>query len=273
VSKWERGDTMPDIMLLPALANLYKVSIDALIGMDRINSRQTKSNIFNTGHSHLRIGDFNAAIDVYSEALKIFPNDEDVMADFAMSLALDGETSNLARAVELCERILSNNQGEKVHHTTRAALCFIYMKTGDKEKAITTARNLPHTRESRETVLAHLNKEPSLEDINTYLKFIAIGEADEQDVIEIDFGINMVAVCTEFDLLGKIKTLRDEISNQLTDEGYKKLPQIRIRDKVDMEPNRLRVRHYADYLLDKEYTDLNAAADDIIKTLRNLARA
>jgi len=28
VSKWERGDTYPDITLLPSLANLYNTSID-----------------------------------------------------------------------------------------------------------------------------------------------------------------------------------------------------------------------------------------------------
>jgi hypothetical protein len=33
------------------------------------------------------------------------------------------------------------------------------------------------------------------------LKFIAIGESDEQNVIEIDFGIEMVPVYTEHDLL------------------------------------------------------------------------
>ena len=32
VSKWERGDTMPDITLLPAIANLYKVTIDSYDG-------------------------------------------------------------------------------------------------------------------------------------------------------------------------------------------------------------------------------------------------
>lgn len=40
VSKWERGDTFPDITLLPALANLYKTSVDAIIGMDKINDIQ-----------------------------------------------------------------------------------------------------------------------------------------------------------------------------------------------------------------------------------------
>jgi transcriptional regulator with XRE-family HTH domain len=41
VSKWERGDTYPDITLLPALANYYETSVDALIGMNRINDAQT----------------------------------------------------------------------------------------------------------------------------------------------------------------------------------------------------------------------------------------
>ena len=38
VSKWERGESYPDIELLPALANFYETSVDALIGMDRVRS-------------------------------------------------------------------------------------------------------------------------------------------------------------------------------------------------------------------------------------------
>jgi transcriptional regulator with XRE-family HTH domain len=37
VSKWERSDTYPDITLLPSLANLFQTSVDALLGMDKIN--------------------------------------------------------------------------------------------------------------------------------------------------------------------------------------------------------------------------------------------
>ena len=52
VSKWERGDTLPDITLLPALANLYKVTVDALIGMDKINDQQTRNAVFTAAHNH-----------------------------------------------------------------------------------------------------------------------------------------------------------------------------------------------------------------------------
>lgn len=183
VSKWERGDTFPDITLLPALANLYKTSVDAIIGMDKINGIQTKATVFTEGHKYIREGDINAAIEVYSEALKIFPNDKGIMSDLAMTLALDGDGEKLSQAIVLCERVLSDSQGDKVHHTTRAALCFIYLKVGEKEKAVTAAQELPHIRESREAVLAQFEKKPTIDDIDTYLRFIAIGENDEQDII------------------------------------------------------------------------------------------
>jgi len=272
VSKWERGDTLPDITLLPALSNLYEITVDALIGMDKINDLQTKNAMFASAHSYLRDNDINAAIDVYTEALKTFPNDGGVMSDLAISLALGDDPEELAKAITLCERVLSSGQGEKVHHTTRAALCFMYMKAGEKDNAITAASKLPHIRESRENVLVQLDKTPTTDEINSYLKFIAIGEIDEQDVIEIDFGVNMVAVCTEYDLLGKIKALRKELDAPETNEGFYKLPIIRIRDKSELDPNRLRVRHYADYLLDKEYTDIDKAAQEIVEILRSMAK-
>jgi transcriptional regulator with XRE-family HTH domain len=272
VSKWERGDTLPDITLLPALANLYKVSVDKLLGMDKINEQQVKDSIFFKGHDHLRDNDFTAAIENYSDALKVYPNDEGIMSDLAMAFALKGGKDNLSQAITLCERVLSNGQSDKVHHTTRAALCYIYYKVGEKDRAVTVARKLPHLRESREVLLDQFKKEPAADDIDTYLKFVAIGELDEQDIIEIDFGIDMVPVCTEYDLVGRIESLRNENDAPMCNEGFRKLPQIRIRDKIDMEPKRLRVRYYADYLIDKEYEDKSEAADEIIKVLRKMAQ-
>ena len=38
ISKWERGDGYPDITMLPALANYFCITVDELIGMDKINA-------------------------------------------------------------------------------------------------------------------------------------------------------------------------------------------------------------------------------------------
>jgi len=272
VSKWERGDTYPDITLLPSIANLFGVSLDYLVGMDKINDNLTKEGVYSSGHDYLRTGDIDSAIDEYTTALKTFPNDEGLMSDLAMSLALTNDPDKLTKAVGLCERILSGKINEKVHHTTRAALCFIYLKIGDKDKAMETASRLPHLRECRESIITQLEKEVKIDEIDSNIKFIAIGDDDEQDAVEIDFGENMIPLCTEHELLEKIKILRDETGATACREGLNRLPHIRIRDKTDLPPDRLRFRYYSEYLIDDDYTDFEKAVDDVISALRGVIK-
>jgi transcriptional regulator with XRE-family HTH domain len=270
VSKWERGDTFPDITLLPALANLYKTSVDALIGMDKINGIHAKNSVFAKAHQLMRDEAYKSAAAVYADALKVFPNDEGLMSDLAMALALDSETEKLGQAISLCERVLSGNQREKVHHTTRAALSFIYLKSGERDKAIAVAKNLPHVRESRETILAEFDKEPSISEIDAYLKFIVLGEDAEQDVIAIDFGVDMISVADI--LLEKTGMLREEIKAPHTNEGHRRLPVVRIMDNAELSPKQVRVRYYADYMLDKAFSDHNAATGEVMAILRKIAQ-
>ena len=82
ISKWERGDSYQDISLLPALSNLFDTSIDGLIGMDRINDDNAKAKIFEEGHGHLRAGDNESAEKVFRQALKNYPSDRGMMAEF-----------------------------------------------------------------------------------------------------------------------------------------------------------------------------------------------
>ena len=40
VSKWERGDGLPDIMLLPHIASFYDTTVDFLLGCDSIRKQE-----------------------------------------------------------------------------------------------------------------------------------------------------------------------------------------------------------------------------------------
>ena len=268
VSKWERGDTFPDITLLPALANLYNVTIDFIVGMEKINETNAKDAIFKSGHEHLRNGDRISAEKVFADALKIYPADESFMSELALVLALESDSSKLAQAANLCERVLAGSPTEKVRSTTRCAICFIYFKMGEKDKAVTAAKHLPHIRESRENVLAEFNN-ASAEDIDAYIRFIALGECDADSKIIIDFGINIIPICHS--IPGKIKALRQELGLNENATDLQKLPHIRIRDNINLPPNRVRIRHYADLILDKDFYDPLDVSDEIIKILKAIA--
>jgi len=88
-------------------------------------------------------------------------------------LALQGKSEE---AIELMERGLLLSVNEKQKSTTRAALCFLYLKCGKTEKATSLASTLPHTRESREVIQPLILKGIPEDEINKNTKYILLGD-------------------------------------------------------------------------------------------------
>ena len=172
VSKWERGESYPDITFLPALANIFETSIDVLVGMDVIRAEETRYNIHKTASSYQLAGDYCAAEKIYRDALLIYPNKPGMILGLAGVLALQG---NSEEAVELIERGLPLSINEKQKATARAVLCFLYLKCGKVKKANDLAETLPHTRESREVIQPLIAKGLDQDEINKSIKNILIG--------------------------------------------------------------------------------------------------
>ena len=171
VSKWERGESYPDITFLPALANIFETSIDTLIGMDRIRSEETRYNIHKTANKFQRIGDYDSAEKIYRDALLTYPNKPGMILGLAGVLALKGDTGE---AIELIELGLPLSDNEKQKATTRAILCFLYLKHGNAEKAATIAATLPHMRESREKIHPVITKGLDNAEIDMNIKTILL---------------------------------------------------------------------------------------------------
>ncbi|MCL2247940.1 MAG: helix-turn-helix domain-containing protein [Oscillospiraceae bacterium] len=270
VSKWERGDTFPDITLLPSLANLFNVSVDSLIGMEKINDDRAVAKAFHDGQRLLRDGDSAGAADAFSQALKVFPNNDGLMLELALVLTIDGGAEKLTKAEFLCERILTGNSSEVISSTARAVLCYVYLKSGDKQKAVNTAQSLPHIVVCRGTVLDEIEAEPSPEHINRLLSLIMRRENPEFDVLVIDFGIDMVPMAQQGALLDKINEVRASAGKDKA--GLDRLPPVRVRDNEELAPRQVRVRYYSDFLIDAEFDDYNAAVSEVLDVLRGVVR-
>lgn len=135
VSKWERGDCFPDIIMLPSLANFFEVTIDELMGMNEIRNKQYLNDIYKLAHEYENDGKYQESTDVLRKAIKTFPNNYSLLSELALSLSFqsldaDKENANVKEAIELCECVLANCTNEKVRSTTRANLCFLYNSIG-----------------------------------------------------------------------------------------------------------------------------------------------
>lgn len=110
VSKWETGESYPDITFLPALANMFETSVDLLIGMDTIRAEETRYRIHQTANQLQRLGDYQAAEKVYRDALLIYPNKPGMMLGLAGVLSLLGKYEE---AIDWVERGLPLSSNEK----------------------------------------------------------------------------------------------------------------------------------------------------------------
>ncbi|MBO5110693.1 MAG: helix-turn-helix transcriptional regulator [Clostridia bacterium] len=173
VSRWERGECCPDILFLPALANLFEISVDMLIGMDVIRADETYYTIHQKANAAQHRGDYAAAAALYREALLVYPNRPDMMLGLAGALALGGK---YADAIRWAEKGLVRSENEKQNATMRAALCFLYLRSGQLDKAHRAASRLPHARESREEILPLIAECRTPDLIDADLHRILLGE-------------------------------------------------------------------------------------------------
>lgn len=177
VSKWERGESYPDITLLPALANVLETSIDLLIGMDMIRAKETRWRIHEKANELQRRGEYAEAEQVYRRALLIYPNKPGMMLGLAGVLALQGKTEE---SIDWMERGLPLSQNEKQKATMRAVLCFLYLKSGQERRATALAAELPHHRESREVIQPLITRRIGENDINENIRTILLGLPQEE---------------------------------------------------------------------------------------------
>ncbi len=137
VSKWETEASLPDITLLPKIAEFLEVSIDVLmdfeIHTDDIDELRRWDN------RYLKTKDYNAGIPVYEKAILRYPNDGDLhlgLGDLLSAKASENQCRDTGlRAVEHLEkaRKLGCRMNER---DLKQLISFTYGCIGEYEKAL-----------------------------------------------------------------------------------------------------------------------------------------
>ncbi len=74
VSKWERGETYPDITTLPIISRFFNVSIDDLLGVNKAREEE-KINEYIKLYDEMKLKDLTLTYNKFQNAVREFPND------------------------------------------------------------------------------------------------------------------------------------------------------------------------------------------------------
>lgn len=135
VSKWERGESLPDISLLPKIAAFYNVSVDELLGVGEIRKQEKIHEYCVKGVELLRSGKTDECIAMWREAYAEFPHDMEVNVELMFALYHKRDEKCHDEALALGEKILRDSTDERQRGTTIQLLCRIYYEKGNEEKA------------------------------------------------------------------------------------------------------------------------------------------
>ena len=160
VSRWENGVCYPDMELLPALAQYFKLSVDELLGVGDLEKSRQYDEINATWARNNAVGKNAENASLMRKALKNFPNDPLLLVQLSTSLeklagSEEERQRNLRESIAIQEQILRFGEDSEVRAATMYNICFSYWKNGDHGKAIAQAKKLPNLYKSRENALIY----------------------------------------------------------------------------------------------------------------------
>lgn len=142
VSKWERGESIPDVALLPRIAAYYNVSVDDLLGVGEIRKQEKIAEYIEKNSKLRNKGLSKESLALMREAQSEFPNDIEVIYHlmYALFRFIYDDDIIADEVISLGERILRESTDNSDRESAVQVLCYTYNSRGDKKKAMEYAK-------------------------------------------------------------------------------------------------------------------------------------
>ena len=176
VSRWEINSTLPDITLVPMLANIFDVTTDMLLGVD-IDAKEKRINeITQEADNYFWKKQNGEAEKVLRAGLKEYPNSY-ILMDKLVSVissfisgydvrwgeeekkAFDEEKKPVREEIiALSEKTLAECTDDNIRHSSIKRLCSTYASMGETKKAKSFANKMPDKAYARENLITETLK-------------------------------------------------------------------------------------------------------------------
>lgn len=166
ISKWENGTALPDIALIPQIANFFGVTSDELLGMNKQEQTEELKEYEKIYRTNAENGKILKNTELAREVLKKYPRNYQWMLNLAYPLITYVDTTEhetyskennfRQEAVKICERILEDCTDDSIRHSAIQILCYTYPQIGQAERAEMLANKMPDFYICKEQLLTHI---------------------------------------------------------------------------------------------------------------------
>ncbi|MBQ2963678.1 MAG: helix-turn-helix transcriptional regulator [Clostridia bacterium] len=139
VSKWERGETYPDITMLPAIASFFNVSCDELLGTQAAENEKRILSYIDT-YTDLRTKDSPYVFEQLAKAVKEFPGEYRLLVRYLELLLMEksGAGNDSEAIIDEVERlyssIISRCTDDMIRMWAKRLVCMYYNTLSHKTK-------------------------------------------------------------------------------------------------------------------------------------------
>ncbi len=160
VSRWETDIALPDISLLPSIANFFDVTTDYLLEVDITKKNEEIKRILTEAREFTTKGCWIQGIEILKEALKKFPTAYSIMIDLSYAILCSTQETQFPlknedydEIIYMAENVLSNSNDTILINSSVQILCLVYGKLQQYKKAEEMAKKMPYMNICREVLL------------------------------------------------------------------------------------------------------------------------
>ncbi len=180
VSKWERGETYPDLSMLPVISTFFNTTTDSLLGVDK-SKKEEQIKEYLEIYDKMRFKDTAYTLEKLSNAVKEFPGDYRLLVRYSEMLLYKsglrpGKDENFEKASQELMQIYDNIQKHCTDDSIR-----IWSKTLTCHHLYAKYR-YTKSAQYKEDANAIMNSMPKMSDSKEYLAITLVSDFDEHRI-------------------------------------------------------------------------------------------
>jgi len=139
VSKWENGNTMPDVTLIPAIASFFGVSTDELFNFNLFETEKQVEVICDEAYKY-RFTDVKKSECILRDGLQRFPGNDIILNNLLYTLDYQTRADEV---ITLCKTLIESTKDDSVKYDACRILATCYKENGQNDLVKPTLEIIP----------------------------------------------------------------------------------------------------------------------------------